>query len=731
MSTWNKKNFSIYTSDERSALGLIEELGKQTNYNTEEVEKVKESNNKKVSHDEMHNLYKIDDQADFTGSWHGLKYPTLSDVGLKAKVEEIDTTVKEFNKHIWSMENMGQDVKEAMTGGSVAVVGRNAVTHVNIVDGEVYGEKTNFLNQLNKNMFKGEFLDYYLSGNDERMKLTKSDTGKLVALDIKGNTQYSINKTVVGIEGSDYYFKIATFTKSVEDVLKLLNSGDVYVDGAILKTLTSTTTEHLNYKFTSGANDKSVFILVAKEKEPYTEVIQGNVTGLLYDSYDGIYEAKANVFFKGENIKDKTIDIEKMRYYETANKNLFDGNFLNFYVSGKNSTGLMVLIQSDQYKTLIFDVEPNTEYTLLKDPLESEDGYYYTKLASFIIPKEQLIKTNNYTQDGSLGLSYTSSDVTRLVFTTGPNDKSVAITVAKSQIPYVEVLKGNYSSYQDFGYTKKYYSPSLDYYTKDEVNRKISDLKLNRFIKTGNQMTITMGDSLYIFERKTTSSNNLDTYRLTKGTHKDVLIWEGSDIEAPILEKGASDFVGGVHGYEQYLDMNILVDGVKIGNSLDVDVNFNNLTIFVKSYLYRHGTTTPVFTRYKKLEFKDNELIVSNNMICMVEDFIVTRYTGSGLYSAYKSIVNGYTLNTLHRLVTEGGQTKSNKIKEGQFFCNGFTINVKAIDGIGENYSGSVADFSSESKPRYKFYFDSINSSSGVPLSLNQELIASFSIKIQ
>ena len=60
MSTWNKKNFSIYTSDERSALGLIEELGNQTNYNTEEIEKVKESDNKKVSHDEMNRIYKID-----------------------------------------------------------------------------------------------------------------------------------------------------------------------------------------------------------------------------------------------------------------------------------------------------------------------------------------------------------------------------------------------------------------------------------------------------------------------------------------------------------------------------------------------------------------------------------------------------------------------------------------------------------------------------------------------
>ena len=89
MSTWNKKNFSIYTSDERSALGLIEELGNQTNYNTEELEKVKESDNKKVSHDEMNRIYKIDKNADFTGSWHGIKKPTASQEGLQATVDKI------------------------------------------------------------------------------------------------------------------------------------------------------------------------------------------------------------------------------------------------------------------------------------------------------------------------------------------------------------------------------------------------------------------------------------------------------------------------------------------------------------------------------------------------------------------------------------------------------------------------------------------------------------------
>lgn len=89
MSTWNKKNFSIYTSDERSALGLIEELGSQTNYNTEEIERLKESDNKKVSHDEMKEIYKIDNSANFTGSWHGISKPSASNEGLAAIVDEI------------------------------------------------------------------------------------------------------------------------------------------------------------------------------------------------------------------------------------------------------------------------------------------------------------------------------------------------------------------------------------------------------------------------------------------------------------------------------------------------------------------------------------------------------------------------------------------------------------------------------------------------------------------
>ena len=55
---------------------------------------------------------------------------------LEQKVNKTDLDSK-----VWSMSNMGQDIKEAMTGGSVAVVGENAILNENIVNNQITIEK--------------------------------------------------------------------------------------------------------------------------------------------------------------------------------------------------------------------------------------------------------------------------------------------------------------------------------------------------------------------------------------------------------------------------------------------------------------------------------------------------------------------------------------------------------------------------------------------------------------
>ncbi|WP_338631122.1 BppU family phage baseplate upper protein [Clostridium baratii] len=62
-----------------------------------------------------------------------------SDVYNKAQIDE----------KVWTMQNLGQDVKEAMTGGSVAVVGVDAVDNVNVKNDSLREEKMAYIPQRN------------------------------------------------------------------------------------------------------------------------------------------------------------------------------------------------------------------------------------------------------------------------------------------------------------------------------------------------------------------------------------------------------------------------------------------------------------------------------------------------------------------------------------------------------------------------------------------------------
>ena len=71
MTKWNGKRFSIYTSDEENVLNMVEELGKQTNHNTDTLDS------------------KTDLHGNHLGQWQGLNRPTLSEEGMRAIVEDI------------------------------------------------------------------------------------------------------------------------------------------------------------------------------------------------------------------------------------------------------------------------------------------------------------------------------------------------------------------------------------------------------------------------------------------------------------------------------------------------------------------------------------------------------------------------------------------------------------------------------------------------------------------
>ena len=639
------------------------------------------------------------------------KVQAIDNKAEKAEVEKLSSQLgnKASKNEIFTMANMGQDIKEAMTGGSVAVVGKNTVLTENIVDRQVTREKLSDLNRIT---------DIF----------SDIDTKYFEEID---NYYYNSTSHVLTEHEGYKIWKVSAIDNEL--VLKCKNVFRIFL-----------------YK---GEPSKETFIEkvggIDNPKEQTINLKKGYVLGIIISKNSSLTPyLKTLPYYSLNGLKINSDDVngkfskEKLDFIVERRINLFDGNFSNYYLQGNSKDEDYRITENSSYKTLVIDISPNTTYTILKESISVDvSGYWYFKVGTFTIPKEELV--NNYYVDGNVRFTSTNRDTTKYTFTSGENDKTLVVTVAKSLLPYVEILEGEYSSFQVNSYDPLYEFNGVDVYNKREVNNLIKDVKenlsnhANSLTKKGDVIEITLSSKIsYTLQRNTKSNINLDTFMLTKGgvtpkgTVDEVVLWSGSDIEGPIKEVNTNDFIGGVHGDEIYESINILCDGKILDLSKDYNTNFTNLTIFIKSKLYRCDTTIPVFDRYKKLEFINNELIVSNKIVCLVDDFKVYRYCGCGLYSVYKDCLNGYTVNTKHDFINEGSVNKDNKLDSGTFYGDGYTVSIKTLQGKTDYYRGSVADFSSETRPRFKLYLDTINSSEGVLLTQGQELTTSFSIKI-
>ena len=129
------------------------------------------------------------------------------------------------------MANMGQDIKEAITGGSVAVVGKNTILSENIVDEQVTPYKTNFAKYGNNILNIDELVGGYVYSNGEikngnyvtttYIPFSKGDKINLSRMD---NPTQNTNMTRRAIRTAcfydnsynvltDYYYDNTNFTK--------------------------------------------------------------------------------------------------------------------------------------------------------------------------------------------------------------------------------------------------------------------------------------------------------------------------------------------------------------------------------------------------------------------------------------------------------------------------------------------------------------------------------------
>ena len=87
----------------------------------------------------------------------GTEELTTTSKKLKGAINELGSQIKEKvtkdEAGVITSVMLSQDVKESMTGGSVAVVGKNSVSSINIIDNQVDAKKITFLQQGHENLF--------------------------------------------------------------------------------------------------------------------------------------------------------------------------------------------------------------------------------------------------------------------------------------------------------------------------------------------------------------------------------------------------------------------------------------------------------------------------------------------------------------------------------------------------------------------------------------------------
>ncbi len=263
---------------------------------------------------------------------------------------------KKFDKDgILSMANMGQDVKEAMTGGSVAVVGENAVSNVNIIDGQIFGYKTDFLevdeysNLLDRRNIK---LGYLINGGVDGLEKPQSGFFVTDFIKVKPNTQYYFGGLYTG-----YY----AFYDGTKNYIK----GKGVVDNSTELKNPFTTPENAFYiRMTSNKLENSSLCWVSRspEKVDIIKYILGNdvkLNSILIDKI--IDDSKKEVFnYVQENFLVKETNTEYLKKYGIANPIEKEKIKANTYIvgaeDGREGTA------DGLFATDFCQIEPDTKY---------------------------------------------------------------------------------------------------------------------------------------------------------------------------------------------------------------------------------------------------------------------------------------------------------------------------------------------------------------------------------
>ncbi len=332
--------------------------------------------------------------------------------------------------------------------------------------------------------------------------------------------------------------------------------------------------------------------------------------------------------------------------------NLYDQNYMagvamiasGAQLSARTTGG----IASAVYRIAVIKIDPNTQYSIIKELTNRFVAVTSSELYSF----------DNVFAITSVGgtcvvadahVLTTNAALTNITFTSDANAQYLYIAYTEIGAScFMQIAKGLQTDFSVDVNTTPLWLNGLkvyrqkDTYNKQEVNSLVANSSLYKpmyavYDSTTKTMTVMQqckfDKSYYIginFMHSIAGFNNCDCFRLdemaiyknTNGVfakqYEGALLNGGQEWECALREKTASDFMGGrAHGAEVYTDVACVVDGtfVDLLTVSSFTKACNDIEIVTNSKLNRVGSPTDyVADHHKQIIFSPTDLIVSQKV---------------------------------------------------------------------------------------------------------------------
>lgn len=257
---------------------------------------------------------------------------------------ELDSKKLDRNRGAVTSADLSQEVKEQLTGGSVAVVGKNTVLEDNIVDGQVTEEKTTFI-KISTNLFnRASVVVGHSVGNE---------SGDLIP-----NPTYNTSDLIEAEPDSDYStrgFNQVVYYNEMNERVGFSNLG---YSGSVFTTNSSTRFIRLQYAVSNQTTPRQINL--GNELLPYEPH---------YKSLDNTIDVNAlsleNKSITSEKLADGSVTEDIVSFIKKSS-NLFN----------KNTAQNGIILNSGIYD------ETNTQHTTSDFiPVEPDSEYSFTSIS--------------------------------------------------------------------------------------------------------------------------------------------------------------------------------------------------------------------------------------------------------------------------------------------------------------------------------------------------------------